>query len=120
MTVASQMSYIERGFDSFLLDYDSLNLDSPEITGTKPDALITCYDKNELVGIIRFYDRQPPPANSYRGVHDPHININFHISRFNDIINILRYQKPLILWFDLRKSDAGLASAEQESTGQQE
>ena len=92
---------IEIAFDSYLITNASLDLgQSPKIQpGTTSKAYISCHDKEEMVG-VNFYDRQPPP-NSYRIARPNNILvINFHFSRFNDIINILRYHKPLILTFD--------------------
>jgi hypothetical protein len=102
---------VEREFDSFYLSYCSLDLDDSTNPGTKSLAYITCLAKNQLVGNIVFYDRQPPPINSYRG-SPPNYNlrINFHISRFNDIINILRYHRPLSLSFDLVRLDGAVNS----------
>ena len=119
-TTASQLNVIEKWFDSYLVTYVSMDLGDPASSGTKCFAYIACYDKKQLVGLIKFYERQPPPVNSYRGT-DPNyiVSINFHISRFNDIINILRYHKPLALSFDLMKLE-GAVNSDFEPIGQQE
>jgi hypothetical protein len=117
---ASQLNYIEKEFDSFLVTYSSLDLGDPANSGTKCMAYIACYDKEQLVGFIKFHERQHPPINSHRGSHPNYILvINFHISRFNDIINILRYNKPLSLSFDLIKLE-GAVNSGFESIGQEE
>jgi hypothetical protein len=119
-TTAGQLNYVEKWFDSYLVTYMSVDLGDPASAGTKCFAYIACYDKQQLVGLIKFYERQPPPVNSYRG-SDPNyiVSINFHISRCNDMINILRYHKPLALSFDLMKLE-GSVSSDFEAVGQQE
>lgn len=107
--VTNAENQIDRDFDNFYVSYASLDLDDSTNPGTKSWAYITCLNKNQMVGTIVFYERQPPPINSYRG-SPPNYNlrINFHISRFNDIINILRYHRPLSLSLDLVRLDGAV------------
>jgi len=117
-TTASPPTEIEKELDSFMVSYTSLDIDDPHpmSTGTKSMANIICYNKNDIAGVINFYEHQPPPVNSYRVSAHSHIVINFHISRFNDIINILRNQRLLSLWFDFNRLDGGLIMNEPEPT----
>jgi hypothetical protein len=65
-------------------------------------------------------DREKLDLNSYT---DNVINMNCHISRFNDIINIIRYEKPLRIVFDSSKVEAWIESSpstEYEPVGEQE
>ena len=116
-TETTQSDIIEIQFNSFAITYGSLDLGDARNPGTQCWAYITCYDKNQAIGFIKFYERQPPPINSYRGSRPM---INFHVSRFNDIISILRYHKPLAISFDLIKLDGYLMNSERELIGQQE
>jgi hypothetical protein len=120
-TTSRVTNTIEKEFDSFYIDYDSLDLNvpNPRNTGTESRASIVCYNKNDLAGVINFYDHQPPPVNSHIGSRHPHININFHISRFDDMINILRNQRSLSIWFDFDSLDGGLTTGV-EPIGRQE
>jgi len=120
-TTSRITSIIEKEFDSFLIEYDSVDLNVPNArnTGTQSEAAIFCYSNNDLAGVINFYEHQPPPVNSHIGSRNPHISINFHISRFNDIINILRNQRTLAIWFDFNSLDGGLFS-DREPIGRQE
>jgi hypothetical protein len=70
-----------------------------------------------MVGTLTFVDdNKPIPRNEIR---DDVLNIHFSISRFNDIINILRYEKPLQLY--LSTTDwHGTLGTETEPTGEQE
>jgi hypothetical protein len=121
-SVPKELTEIEEEFDRFMVLYSSLDLGdkNPQTNGTKSAATIVCYQGNQLVGVLSFHERQPPPVNSYRGSRVPHINLNFHISRFNEIMNLIRYQRPLTIWFDVSRSDGGLSSGEIEDIGQQE
>ena len=86
-SVPKELTEIEEEFDNFMILYSSLDLGdkNPKTNGTRSTASIVCYKQSTLVGVINFHERQPPPINSYRGSRVPHININFHVSRFNDI-----------------------------------
>jgi hypothetical protein len=121
-TTSRATNVIEKEFDSFQIDYESIDLSAPtpRNTGTECWATITCLAKSsDLAGVINFYEHQPPPVNSYGGSH-PHIIINFHISRFNDVINLLRNQRTLFLWFDFNRLEGGLSTEEPEPIGRRE
>jgi hypothetical protein len=63
------------------------------------EAAIYCYWQGESIGRMIFYNLDPLPASSYYGSLAPgkkvELEIVFHLDRFNDIINIVRYEKPL-------------------------
>ena len=107
---ASPPTSIEKELDSFMVFYNSFDIDDPRpmSTGTKAEATIICYNRSSLAGVINFYEHQPPPVNSYRVSQHSHIIINFHISRFNDIINILQNHSGLSLWLDFNRLDGAL------------
>ena len=113
-TTARQASFIERDFDSFSVFYDSVDLGDPANVGTKCVANILCFNNRQQVGILRFHDRQPPPVNTYRGSQPNYVVlINYHISRFNDILSILRLQKQLTLSFDIISLAGGVVTTYQ-------
>jgi hypothetical protein len=115
------ISQIERQFDNFNVSYFSENFGESPNFGSRCMAHIECRDGDKQVGAIKFFDREPAPSNSYHGSHPYYIPVlNFHISRFNDIINILRYQKPLSIWFDFNRLDGALTSPIYETIGQEE
>jgi len=87
-------------------------------TGTSTDVHIRCIHGNTTVGNIYFKpDGTNMPSNSRtsRGV----LNLYYSISRFNEIITTLRYEKPLWIWFDTDTKWGYIATA-QESTGEEE
>ena len=62
-------------------------------------AYIHLSDKdNNNLGALRFVDESPLPKNIIN--EDGTFDIFYHIDRFNDIINILRYEKPLWVSID--------------------
>jgi hypothetical protein len=72
---------------------------------------------HEIVAYISFFDTTPLPDNSYT---NNLINIHFPISRFNDVIGILRYEKPLRIQFDTSKLEGYIQTKEMELIGEQE
>lgn len=117
---ANQLNILERGFDSFEVTYFSqdLRVPNPRHTGTESGATIIFFDKNELAGAINFYEQQPLPINRFISSSRPHISLTFHISRFNDIMNVLRKESALTIWFDHNTLDGGLGGV-REPIGQQ-
>jgi hypothetical protein len=102
-----------KNFDSYRTIYWSVKtLEGTDISS----ATIVCYDGNVRVGTLEFED-YPLRWNSISG---DEIFIHFHISRFNDIVTFIRYEKPLQLWFDDRKKRARIQNAIQEPVGEQE
>jgi hypothetical protein len=72
------------------------------------------------VGTIQFLDEDPLPKNSYS---NNRIKMHLHISYFNDIIGLLRYEKPIQLCFDDTKFEAWIEpkpSVTREPVGEQE
>jgi hypothetical protein len=107
------MSIIIKKFDTYGVKYSS-----PMVSGvTKAWASIACYDFHVEVGYIVFPDSYPLPANLYT---NNKIKIHFHISRFNDIIGILRYEKPLHFYFDESKKEGWIGTVSHEPIGEQE
>ena len=64
-----------------------------------------------------FVDKYPIPKNSYQYEK---FKIHFHILRFSDVIDILRYEKPLRIYFDDVKLTGYLYTTEFKPTGEQE
>lgn len=53
---------------------------------------------NNNIGALRFVDESPLPKNIIN--QDGTFDIFYHIDRFNEIINISRYEKPLWVFID--------------------
>ena len=62
------------------------------------------------VGVIKFY--QTIPANCNKLIGNNLIYLCYHISRFNDIINILRYEKPLFIYINSQNMAGGIWTKE--------
>jgi len=92
----------------------------PNTETSRSFAAISLFDGHTWVGAIGFMDREKLDLNSYK---DNVIFMNCHISRFNDIINIIRYEKPLRIVFDPNKVEAWIEtkpSGQYEPVGEQE
>jgi hypothetical protein len=82
-------------------------------------AMIECYRGSEQVGRIIFYpDGDVPPSGE--------ASLHYGFSRFNDVLAILRNEKPLFLWWDSYTEGEEevvwgmIATADREPTGEQE
>jgi hypothetical protein len=106
------MAWIRKQFDRYILSYDT------ERENANVVASITCYTSLpwKSVGQILFYLEEIPP-NETAG--NDFLKLHFSASRFNDIINILRYEKPLSL---IMNTDTlyGALQTSSEETGEQE
>ena len=103
------MATVTRAFDSYRIWYSSRH---------PYEAHIYCYKATKLVGRIVFFKDDtaiPPNANQPSGP-----SIHYPISRFNDVINILRYEKPLYLHLNLANLIGEVATSDLEPTGEQE
>ncbi len=60
-------------------------------------AFISCILGAEKVGGIAFYDDSSPELSDPCGIENDKLMLRYPISRFNDVITILRYEKPLYL-----------------------
>lgn len=64
-----------------------------------------------------FRDEFPPRINFINS--NDNIVLHYHISRFNDIINILRYEKPLYIYIETDNWGRGILT-DPEGIGEEE
>jgi hypothetical protein len=62
------------------------------------------------VGVIKFY--QTIPANCNKLIGSNLIYLCYHITRFNDIINILTYEKPVFIYINNQDLGGGIWTKE--------
>ena len=91
------MEFLKR-FDSYKITYYSR---------WTHDALIQFASNGQLVGQITFVSEGDNIANYTNSAPDGFIDLYLRISKFNDIINILRLEKPLALFL---QSDNGVGA----------
>lgn len=94
-------------FDQYIL-YHEHNPDSNVV------VTVHCFLEGKTIGYIRFYDSDVPAPHILPGGA---IEISFHASRVNEIIQTLRYEKPLFLSAENKKS---MISTVREPVGEQE
>ena len=104
------MTWDTRNFDSYRVFYNS--------ESESAEALIQCFNGAQIVGQIMFYkDGSKHPLNKTKnGI----IGLYYPISRFNDIITILRYEKPLHLAFETDSRRGHIGTITSEPTGEEE
>ncbi len=105
---------VTKTFESYTLSYRSGH---PQM-----EARIYCFQGTTRVGTIDFIKEGTRiPSNSY----DPSVGgwgifIYFALTRFKDVLTILQYEKPLMLYFTPDTLDAGIITTEYEPVGEQE
>jgi hypothetical protein len=99
-----------KNFNKYYIYYETKE---GQITNTN----IQVYNDNQSIGYINFTEKLPVSKNSIS--NEGKITVRYHIDRFNDIINILRYEKPLRIYIDNESLRGGISTAS-ESTGEQE
>jgi hypothetical protein len=103
------MATVKKDFDAYKIWYYS---------GHPYEALIYCYQGTTYVGrIVFFKDDSAIPANA-NFASGP--SIHYSLSRFNDIISILRQEKPLYLFLNLDNLIGIVATDEYEPVGEEE
>jgi hypothetical protein len=84
----------------------------------KIKAKISCFFVEKEVGRLYFfedgYNLSPASITA-----DNVISMSFHISQFNDVIGILRYEEPVFISFN-EKSNMGTIYTGKEPTGEEE
>ncbi|HXV87921.1 MAG TPA: hypothetical protein VD710_02385 [Nitrososphaeraceae archaeon] len=95
-----------------------VNYVSKKEVGSNLHAVIDCYNgvNHDHVGNITFYDT-PLPYNTFT---NNIIRIYFDISRFNDIIGLLRYEKPIVMYFDDSSKYGWILAYTYEPVGEEE
>ncbi len=102
---------ISQDFDAYKILYIT--------STTKPyRAVVSCYLKEEEVGVMRFVDEGHP-------IRPPHmegnkVTLDFSISRFDDIHRILLHEKPLFLYISPYCEWGSVTTAALEPTGEME
>jgi len=105
---------ISKQVNSYRIAYNSDNHQAVP----RMSAPIHLSDKdNNSIGTLRFVDDSPLPKNIIN--QDETFDIFYHIDRFNDIINILRYEKPLWVYIDTQFK-SGQIQAIREPVGEEE
>jgi len=105
------MVYVNREFNQYRLTYYNFLEATADGRGDyETTGDIELIFDNETVAYVDFYDEIPIRRNSYTGGFFPVIYINFHLSRFNEIFNILRNVRPLFVWLDTNGWRGGIYS----------
>ncbi len=103
------MATMTKDFDTYKIWYYS---------GFSYEALVYCYQGSSFVGrIVFFKDDAPIPPNT---IFSGGPSIHYPLSRFNDIISILRQEKPLYLFLNLTNLIGVVATDDYEPVGEEE
>jgi hypothetical protein len=86
------MSLVVKNVDHYLMNY----VGGTALQGKGAGATVDCYDANSRIGSLSFFgDTTQIPANQL--LSDGTLSLYYEMSRFNDVINTLRFEKPLML-----------------------
>lgn len=94
-------------FDNYIIYHHQEN-------GNAEKAVITCFMGDRTVGFIKFVDGTTPDAEL---LPNGSLQLYFAFNRLNEIINTIRYEKPLYLSIYGTK---GVLSTVHEPVGEQE
>jgi hypothetical protein len=89
------------------------------MTGGNEVPLIDCYDGSTHVGKISFHDEGmplPPNLVTSTGV----LYLRYRLKQFKDVMDILRYEKPLFLRLTTPSLVGFIATQQGEPVGEQE
>lgn len=81
---------------------------------------ISCFSGGSFAGFISFYPKGQIPASSMAGNH---FWLNYEIDKCRDIIELLRYEKPIsvgLFWNASNVITKGFLTTSQEPIGEQE
>jgi hypothetical protein len=102
---------IDQEFDSYAVVYHSDATASVNPVYSDNWAEIFCYLNGKIVGVMRFYPNENLPVNSYFGGSPNYYpEIKFRLSKFDDVIKLLRYEKSLRLFLNRDNLNGGLMS----------
>ena len=104
------MAIHKKQFDSYRIYY---------MTGGNEVPVLDCYDGSSFVGKLIFHrDSASLPSNIVRS--DGVVHLRYSLSQFNDVIDMLRYEKPLYLRLSTPSLVGFLAPEEAEPVGEEE
>ncbi|MEU4765896.1 hypothetical protein AB0H12_21820 [Actinosynnema sp. NPDC023794] len=106
------MAIIKKPFDSYSIVHSSNN--------SQYEADIACFITGTvgLIGRILFFkDGTPPPPNVLLA-YGP--EIHFPLSRFPEVVDTLRQEKPLYLWLDTDSLVGAVGTTDKEPAGEEE
>lgn len=83
--------------DSYRVDHMFVN-----VKGDGAVNMITCYSGGKYVGDMRFYQQCPFPVSKMSKFQDGSLTfqLNHEISRYSDVIETIRYEKPIYVWVE--------------------
>lgn len=103
------MATVRKDFDAYKIWYSS---------GHPYESHIYCYKAGRYVGrMVFFKDGATIPANAN---YSSGPSIHYSLSRFDHIVGILRYEKPLYLFLNVDNLIGHVATSELEPTGEEE
>lgn len=105
------MAIVRKEFDSYKVQYTS----SKSII---PPASISCFKGTQYVGLISFVKNEAALSEPY--LMGNIIRLFYTIDRFNDVIELLRQEKPLDLYLSTPGKWGSILSKEFEPVGEEE
>lgn len=104
------MAIYQKAFDQYRIYY---------MTGGSEVPIIDCYNGTSHVGKLVFHaDGAPLPANAV--VQNEVLYLRYRLGQFNDVVGILRHEKPLYLRLSTPSLIGFIATSQGEPVGEQE
>lgn len=103
------MDQISKPFDSYIISY---------VTGYPHDCVVNCFHGDAYAGRLIFYKdgNELPPNVMFNDAPSLH----FYTRHYPHIMDIMRFEKPLMLFYVPSSRTGGVITSEREPVGEQE
>ena len=105
------MANVVKGFDSYQVQYTSSKEHAPL-------ASISCFDGTTWVGLLEFWSSSADVRAPF--LWNDRIVLSFTLARFHDVLDVLRNERPLQLYFNPAGKWASILTKDMEPVGEAE
>ena len=105
------MAIVRKSFDSYMVQYTASNRDLAL-------ASISCFNGTEWVGLLEFHKNEAGVREPF--VWNDRIVLSYTLKRFDEVLDLLRNEKPLELYLNTDGKWGSILTKEMEPVGEGE
>ncbi|HMK54264.1 MAG TPA: hypothetical protein VK444_05725 [Methanobacteriaceae archaeon] len=109
------MAFYWIAFDRYTINYTA----GKALQSKESGADIVCFNGNNFIGLLRFFSDSTIIPDNQR-LSDGTIYLYYEMSRFNDVMTLIRYEKPLFLAINADTKYGYIGCGQLEPVGEQE